>query len=390
MTEQHRFIWAHREDDPAQLALSTKKYPGISVAHAARQVEALGKIRRKIPSWYQIGMEFPVALSLEQASSEATAHFKSTLFAGQKMADLTGGLGVDASFFAKTFQNVWYVEQSEAIAAAASHNFKVLNLDNVAVCHARAEDFLENAAQQFDLLYLDPARRDDKKGKVFQLADCTPDILKIKALLFSHAPKILVKTAPMLDIHLAVRQLEHVSKIWVVEYEGECREVLYLLEKDAPAAPVPVEVVILDKSGAVLHQFPFTFEEEQAVSGEFAAPLQFLYEPFPAILKAGAFKIFGQRFNLKKLHPNTHLYTAATHTGHIPARAFVIEAICKYDKKAVAPFLPEQKANVSVRNFPDGAEQVRKKLGIKDGGDVYVFAATDATEKKVILVCKKM
>lgn len=390
MTELHRFIWKHREDAPVRLALSAKKHPDLPIAYIARQVDALSKVRRKIPSWYQEGMVFPGTLSLEQASSEATARYKAALLSGQRMADLTGGLGVDAAFFSQQFTQVSFVEKNSEILEAAQHNFGVLGLDNVTFYNAAAEDFLSATDQNFDLIYLDPARRDDRKGKVFQLADCSPNILEIKDLLLLRASKVLVKTAPMLDINLAVRQLKKVTCVWVVAYENDCREVLYLLEPTAPAPTVvPIHAISLDKLGAPASSFEFTMEAEQQATSTYAPAAGFLYEPHPEILKSGAFKTFGQRFGFNKLHPNTHLYSSDQLNADVPARSFKIEAVCKYDKKALSMVLPEGQANVSTRNFPDSPDQVRKKLGLRDGGGRYVFAATDCTEKKLVLVCSK-
>ncbi len=391
MTEQQHFIWEHREDDPVKLALSAKKYPDLPLAYLARQIDALHKIRRKIPSWYQPGLDFPLALSLEQASSEATACFKAALFTGSNMADLTGGLGVDTSFFAQQFAQVHYVEKVPEIFSAAQHNLGVLGKKNIQFSQDSAENFLANSNQQFDLLYLDPARRDDRKGKVFQLADCTPNVLEIKDLMLEKAPKVLLKTAPLLDIHQAVLQLKNVSEIWVIEYEGDCREVLYLLEKEAPAfSEIPIVAVSLNHAGALVQSFEFTLGAEQNATANFDVPSGFLYEPMPAILKAGAFKAFSKHFGINKLHANTHLYSSEHLLPDLPARRFRIDAICKYDKKAVATFIPSGKANITTRNFPDNTAQVRKKLGLKDGGDTYLFACTNRDGEKILIICTKV
>lgn len=394
------FIWQHREDDPRQLALSAKKHPDIPIAMAAAQVQALQKARPKIPSWYRAGMEFPLAISLEQASSERTAQYKASLFSGKKMVDLTGGLGIDSFFFSQQFESLTYVEQNAELIAAAQHNFAQLGVNNVNFEEGFAEDFLERTNGVFDLIYLDPARRDERKGKVFQLADCSPDVLKIKDLMLKKSPRVLIKTAPLLDLRLAANQLEQVSKIWVVASEGDCREVLYLLEREAPPmAEISIQAVSLesrpssfDKSYRSPNEskvFAFTWAEEQQAEAPFSTAQNFLYEPNPAILKAGAFRTFAQRFGLAKLHANTHLYTSKELQPDLPARCFQIEQVCKYDKKAVLAAVPSGKANIACRNFPDNPEQVRRKLGLADGGEVYLFAATDAEQKKVVLVCKK-
>ncbi|MDO8971041.1 MAG: methyltransferase domain-containing protein [Saprospiraceae bacterium] len=391
------FIWQHRDDDPRQLALSAHKYPDIQISAASAQVQALQKIQHKIPSWYQPGMDFPLAISLEQASSETTARFKAGLFSGKKIADLTGGLGVDSFFFAQQFDSLTYVEQNPELLAAAQHNFAQLGVTNVHFEHSSAENFLEKTPESFDLIYLDPARRDERKGKVFQLADCSPDVLKIRDLMLKKSPRVLLKTAPLLDLKLAASQLGQVSKIWVVASDGDCREVLYLLERDAPAIDqIPIMAVSLEsrpvrfENPTELQIFNFSLAEEQETEASFSAPQNFLYEPNPAILKAGAFRSFGKKFDLSKLHPNTHLYTSFEFKSGLPARCFVIEQVCKYDRKAVQAHVTSGKANITCRNFPDNPDQVRRKLGLADGGDVYLFAATDIEVKKVIMVCRKM
>jgi hypothetical protein len=359
------------------------------VAYIAGQVGFLQKIQKKVPSWYRPGLRFPEAISMEQASSEATAQFKASLVRGGKMVDLTGGLGIDSSFFAKAFNSLTYVETQAELLEITRHNFGVLGIKNAVFIPGAAEDFLRNTPETFDLLYLDPSRRHGQKGKVFQLQDCSPNIVEIKQLALEKAPKILLKTAPLLDISLAARQLESVSAIWVVASGDECREVLYLLERSpTPFDQISVHAIEIQKDGAV-RDFPFSYAEERQARVEYALPQQFLYEPNPAVLKAGAFRSFAQRFGLKKMQQHTHLYTSETLVTETPGRVFRIEAVCKYDKKAVQALIPSGKANVSTRNFPEHAEAVRKKLGLADGGDVYVFAFTDAEERKMIAVCRK-
>ncbi|MCC6280223.1 MAG: hypothetical protein IT262_06480 [Saprospiraceae bacterium] len=384
------FIWTHRLEDPQRVALSARKHPDLPMAFIAGQIDFLQKIQKKVPSWYREGLKFPAAISMEQASSEATARFKASLLPGGKMADLSGGLGVDSFFFSKFFSSVTYVEPNAELANITAHNFGVLGVGNAQFIHASAEDFLRGSSETFDLLYLDPSRRHQQKGKVFQLQDCSPNILDIKALALGKAPKVLLKTAPLLDISLAARQLEQVSQIWVVASGDECREVLYLLERSPTLFPeIAVHAVQLNKDGAV-QDFQFSYGEEQQAPVEYALPQQYLYEPNPAILKAGGFRSFACRYGLKKLQQHTHLYTSEQFVPGLPARSFAIEAVCKYERKAVQACIPSGKANITTRHFPDNAEAVRKKLGLADGGDTYVFALTDMEQRKVLVVGKKI
>ena len=383
------FVWNNRLTDPATIALSAGKRPDLPAAYLAGQIDALQKIRTKVPSWYRPGLHFPPALSLEQASSEATARFKAGLIEGRTMADLSGGMGIDSFFLAQRFESATHVEPNAELSALTRHNFDVLRVKNTRFVVDTSEDFLQKTADPFDLLYLDPSRRHEQKGKVIRLEDCSPNILSIKTLALEKSRGLLLKTAPLLDIRLAAGQLETVRQIWVLASGPDCREVLYLLGHEPVEVDlIPIHAVQLHKDGPP-QTFAFTYQAEKNAAAPLSLPQQYLYEPNAAILKAGAFRSFAEQYGLHKLHPNTHLYTSGQFVSGLPARSFVIEALCKYDRKAVAAHVPGSKAHVSTRNFPDKAELVRKKLGLHDGGEFYVFAFTDAEEKKVVAVCKK-
>lgn len=395
MPDAHRsleqFVWQHRDHDPHGLALLRDKFPDISMSEAAQWVSSLQKIKNKIPDWYQPGMQFPSSVAVEQCSSWQTAQYKAGLFQGEQMTDLTGGLGVDVFYWSRQFRQVTYVEQNPALHAAAAHNFQQLNMHNVNFVLSESSAFLENLAQPQDLIYLDPARRDNAGGRVMRLEDCSPDVLALKERLLKKANHVLLKTAPLLDIQMAIRQLACVKKVWVVALENECKEVLYWLEaseQNSPSDAIPIVATQLDKNGTP-DEFHFNLTEERAASVEYSAPLRFLYEPHAGILKAGAFKIYACRFGLNKLHANTHLYTSADQVENVPGRGFQIEQVLKYDRKAVQNALPDLRANIAVRNFPDTPEAVRQRLGLRDGGDVYLFATTHHPQQKVILLCRK-
>lgn len=388
--ELSRFVWEHRNDDPFQLALARKQYPGVPVAEAAAQIEALQKTKQKVPAWFREGMLFPPRLSVEQASSEATARFKAGLVQGGRLLDLTCGLGIDTYFFSQVCSEVTAIEFNPVIADAARHNFSVLNAQNISVITGDSSDFETLAPGNFDCIFLDPARRDQHQKKVFNWRDCSPDVLEIKDKLLRHTRHVLLKSAPMLDIQLSVRQLETVQKIWIVEYAGEVKEVIYQLGTDQhPATEIPVEVTGIDDHGQPLYRFEYTQETEKEATQVFSLPLAYLYEPSPALLKSGAMKLFGSRFSLAKLHENTHLFTSGTPVSGVPGRKFEIIAICRYDKKEVQAAVPELRANIATRNFPDTPDMMARKLGLNNGGSVYLFGATLYDNRKAVLVCRK-
>jgi hypothetical protein len=135
--------------------------------------------------------------------------------------------------------------------------------------------------------------------------------------------------------------------------------------------------------------FNFTYEHEQQLSVACSLPRQFVYEPNAAILKAGAFKSVAEAYGLEKLAPNSHLYTADVLINDFPGRSFECTATCKFDKREILAHLPDNKANVSTRNFPMKPDEIKKKIGIKDGGDFYLFATENYHQQKIILICKK-
>lgn len=383
------FILQHLETaDVHRLLLSAQRYPDVDVPYAVAQIEALRKVKDKIPLWYNTELRFPPGLSVEQSSSERTARFKAGLFAGAAAADLTGGMGIDSYFWAHSFQYLDYVEQSAELCALARHNFSVLGANNIAVHHTDAADFVARATRRYDLVYLDPARRDQHKNRVFLLTDCTPDIVAMQEPLWAITDNILVKTSPMMDIALALKQLRGVTKVWVVSVHNECKEVLYRLERNA--APETNPEIICVELGKTDKVFQTTFAHEQTSHTPQSVPLQYLYEPHASVMKAGVFHSFGVHYGLLKLDTHTHIYTSEQPVPDVPARSFRVVATVKYDAKAVQPFVPEGKANIATRNFPDSVETMRKKLKLKDGGDVYLFGVTVAGMGKAVVVCERI
>jgi hypothetical protein len=239
-----------------------------------------------------------------------------------------------------------------------------------------------------DWIYVDPARRDQAQGKVFRLEDCEPDVLRLLPLLFKKCKNLLLKTSPMLDIDLAVQQLSGVNRIWVVALGNECKEVLYQLSEQPQADPLITAMNLL--KDAEQEVFSFTRSQEQQAEADLSDVQSFVYEPNVALLKAGAFQSLALRYDLKKLHAHTHLYTSDSLRSDFPGRIFKCEAICKLDKKALKAFLPEGKAHVTVRNFPISVADIRRQTGIREGGDVYLLAVTDRHNRKIILVTRKV
>jgi len=387
--EQKDFVLKHERENIRDLALrfSREDMPFLLSQIAGRQIAA-----EKIFSWHEKeAIVYPPHLSIEQASSEIAARYKASLVPqGMSVfADLTGGMGVDFSFFAPKFRKSVYVEQNAELCEIAETNFSLLGLQNAEVCCSDSKNFLEKT-DRIDFIYLDPSRRNNAGRKAVRMEDCNPDLLAIKTLLLEKSETIMVKYSPMLDISQALKSLGKVSEVHIVSVDNECKELLFVLSKNAKDEP-RLAAVNLKKSGAI-EFFSFTFPDEQQTAVPLADTVgRYLYEPNASILKAGAFKSVAKRYDVVKLHANSHLYTSGEIVSDFPGRIFEIVGHCTPNKRESKPILADlKKANIAVRNFPMSVAEIRKKTGLKEGGDIYLFATTLADERKVWLKCRKI
>jgi len=248
---------------------------------------------------------------------------------------------------------------------------------------------IELKENPFDLVFLDPARRNNKGEKVVALSDCEPDITQIKETLLTNAKYVLLKLSPMLDISLALRFLPETIAVHVVSVDGECKELLFLLKEERNIEP-DIHCVNLRSNGED-QIFIFQKSAEQSSKCRYAEiPDEYLYEPNASLLKAGAFSIVSQSFNLLKLHPNSHLYTSDQFLPDFPGRIFQVESFFQFHSKELKSQLKNiLKANITIRNFPNTVNEIRKKTSLREGGDIYLFATTLNDGKKVLIRCKK-
>ncbi|MEN7547898.1 hypothetical protein AAG747_08260 [Rapidithrix thailandica] len=382
------FVEKHWQDDPARLLLKAKAPEGYTSKEAVQQLIGAKIAKQKLPSWWENKqILYPVKRSLEQCSSELTARYKTHLVRGQSLLDLSGGFGVDTSLFASSFKRVLYIEPDPQLAQLVQHNFKALGLEHVHTHVQTAEVFLAKFSGPVDVIYLDPSRRDDRQQRLVALEDCEPNIVTLLPQLKETSQTVLLKASPLLDIRKAIQALPGTSEVHVVSVKNECKEILFVIEQEH-AGPVTFHAVdLLDKNQQLL--FSFNQQEESDTPVTLSLPKSYLYEPNVAILKAGGFKSIARHFELDKLHPNSHLYTSDKYMEDFPGRVFNIVTSYALNKKEIKRHLPGKQANITVRNFPLSVEAIRKKTGITEGGDQYLFATTDMLGKKILLQCVK-
>ena len=382
------FITAHERDDVRALALKKPPNPTWPYALILDQIKSRQKAKTKIPQWLSRHSDIilPASNILEQASSYATSCYKASLIKAKHFTDLTGGTGVDSAAFLHTATSGIIIEQDEDTAALLAHNLPLLNDTPVQINHKTAENFVKTM-QKTDLIYIDPQRRNTNKRGIYKLEECTPDITAFLPALMKKTDHILLKTSPMLDIAATIKALQIVSHVHIIECQGECKEVLYLLDTRTTTThdDIPITAVSLDNNGEPTKTLTFTRNSEAAADKHYVAPLKYLFEPGPAFQKAGGFNTISQTYNVKKLAKHTHLYTSNTPCPTFPGRQFKVIDILPVHRKA----LSMKKAHLTIRNFPGSVEDLRKKLKLKDGGDDYIFACTLNDERKILLHTRK-
>lgn len=384
--EVQKFILDHENDDEKKLVLQHREIMGIPSSIIAEQIIGRRKAKTKLPLYYITPrIAYPPGVNLEQSSSQETAIFKANtlnaiLGEGKTLADLTGGFGIDSHFLSRACNKVYYIEPNASLLSVAQHNHKILQAKNIEHRNTSAEEFLKSYREKLDCVFIDPSRRNKTNQKVFRLSDCEPDVPALRSEIFERTDCLLIKTAPLLDIQQGIKELENVETVWVISVSNECKELLFFCRKDFVCEPNIVALNLQTDQPS----FEFSFSKEAETVSQFSEPITYLYEPNASILKAGAFKLVGERYSVLKLHPSTHLYTSQELIQNFPGRVFKIIRSVKPDAKTLKEVFSEGRANVITRNYPLSPEELKKKTKLKDGGDLYLIGFSGQKEKHLV------
>ena len=367
-------------------------------------------------------------------SSEQPATLNSQLSTlnchASSMTDLTGGFGVDFSFTSCAFASATYVERNAQLCHMVEHNLPLLGIDNAKVVCADAVDYLSTLDMQ-TMIFLDPARRDQHGAKTVMLADCTPDVVQLLPQLLKKSRFTMLKLSPMLDWHKAVEDLQGtVREVHIVSVGGECKELLLVLSEEIESK-LKVFCADLEAGGgsggssrssgssssslSSEPSFPRTPSSPSAPSHPSTPSLsaflfvyapgasrpapnskfktqnsKFLHEPNASIMKAGCFDELAAAYGVSPVSRNSHLFLSAEPVDGFPGRSFSIERVTTLNKRELRQALAGiEKANIATRNFPLSVAELRKRLKLKDGGDVYIFATTTAEDEHLLLISHK-
>lgn len=435
------FIQEYREKDTRQLALQSARFPDVDMPYALDQIKGWQTARRKLPTWAACdGIVYPPHLSMEQCSSEPTAQYKLNLAMewarrvdhASRMTDLTGGFGVDFSFTSCAFASATYVERNAQLCHMVEHNLPLLGIDNAKVVCADAVDYLSTLDMQ-TMIFLDPARRDQHGAKTVMLADCTPDVVQLLPQLLKKSRFTMLKLSPMLDWHKAVEDLQGtVREVHIVSVGGECKELLLVLSEEIeselkvfcadleagggygeaglsggssspscsslssePSSPrTPSSPSAPSSHSAPSHASLFVYVPSASrPAPNSKLPTQnskFLHEPNASIMKAGCFDELAAAYGVSPVSRNSHLFLSDEPVDGFPGRSFSIERVTTLNKRELRQALAGiEKANIATRNFPLSVAELRKRLKLKDGGDVYIFATTTAEDEHLLLISHK-
>ena len=389
------YVRQHADDDVRQLALRGCKDSAVDLPLALQQIQGRQTARSKLPSWAAIeGVVYPTRLSMEQCSSEATARYKAQIVNSKsvncQLVDLTGGFGVDLAFMAQAFDRAVYIERDAALCAIAETNMPLVSTTPVQIVCGDGLDYLRTI-DHCGMLYLDPARRDTNGNRTYALADCTPNVIPLVDDLLSKADTVMLKLSPMLDWRKAVSDLGpgHVAEVHIVAVDNECKELLIIMRREA----APLRIVCADIEYGSIDSWssgvPTTLSSELLNSRTPELPI-FLYEPNAAIMKSGCFAALARDFAVVPLAHDSHLFTADRLISNFPGRRFRITATTTMNKRDLRSTLRGiTRANITVRNFPLSADQLRKRLKLADGGQLYLFATTLADGQHCLLLCEK-
>ncbi|UZT98551.1 RsmD family RNA methyltransferase [Chryseobacterium fluminis] len=371
--EIQEYIHANLSADLHSLLLKKSPFPEVSMSEIVQQIKGKQVAEKKFPFLLEKGIIFPPQLSLEQSSSEKTAVYKSGILKGKKLIDLTSGFGIDAYYMSRNFEETILVEQNKDLLETVAHNWNVLG-KKARFINQKLEDFLPAHQEYFDTVYLDPARRDAQKNKVFLLEHLSPNIIEIQEKLLSISKQVVVKLSPLIDLKYLISVLPDIFRIDIIAVKNDVKEVVIFLSREN-SGNISCTCVNLESGES---DFEYRFEDEENAVSEYAEPGKYIYIPNNSILKAGIFNLISQSFGLKKLHPNTHLYTCDEKKPDFPGRILEMEIIEARQIKKKEQF------NIISKNYPLKPEEIKKKYSLKDGGKEYLIF-TQSKKGKIIL-----
>lgn len=385
------YIARHADADTHKLLLKAEPSLTFDKSFAILQIECRKRSKNKIPELLGNGrFLFPKSISAEQCTHEAVAQFHASQFGSEdRVLDMTMGLGVDDYYIAQRVRSLVTIELDQEIAQVGQYNFSQLN-PSVTVVQGDSAEFLQRYdGNRFDAVFIDPARRGDSGKRLYGLADCQPNVLDLLPVIRDHAKRLYIKASPMIDVTQSVRNLgEALTDVWAVSVKNECKELFFRLDFDNSQTEINLHAIDYDGEW---QGFTTHYSTEQTVPN-FAEPEpgNYLYEPNSSVMKLACFSALAQHYLANPIAQNSHLFVSDVMLDDFPGRRFVIQEVIPFKDRMIKDLAKRyEQMNVATRNFRLKAEELKRRLKVRDGGDIYLFATTLADGAQVLLLCHK-
>jgi len=339
---------------------------------AAAQASLRSQANEKTPQLIK-GGGFVTRRSLEQCSSEQLALYKSNLFRGHNVLTLAAGLGIDDWAFSLTFKQVISIDSDKELNAISRYNFNVLGRKNIERIDINAEEFLENNSSRFDLIYIDPDRRNEK-GRQILLSEHQPNVVELLPKLFEISPKVLIKCSPLYDFEMAISEIVNISEVYSVSKFGEMKELLILAERDNTNNDISIVCSDISRDNLIKH---FRTQNKKEYNLKIANEIgPFLYEAGACLVKMRKNHEFAMELNLLALDNTVAFYTSDYLNNKFIGRCFKVIKSMNYNVKECLKYFKNHhitKANIKTRGLKFNTEELKRKLKLNDGGEDYIF-----------------
>lgn len=385
-----KWIEEHKNCDTAKLRLGSKNK---ETDFAILQIECRKKASKKLSKTLQSPrFIFPTSLSAEQCTSDALAEFHATLInPGDKLLDMTAGLGIDTLHFSKRASYVTSIEFNTDVADALKINCKNLNINNISVHSQDCRDFINKTNEHYNVIFIDPARRGNEGKRLYALSDCQPDIVQLIDVIRNKTDKLIIKASPMLDVAQIQKELSDITDIYAIGTRQECKELVIIIDFNTDSSTPLYHCVTIDNDK--FSDFTFKQDFEYSAMPKFGIPeaSNYIYEPSPSVMKMQPVKFLSEKYDLYKLHPNTHLYFSDKHIPDFPGDCYIINNIYPFSSKIIKTLSKEHpSANIAVRNFILSADELRKRLKMKENDNVRLYGVTANGENRLLIISQKI
>ena len=386
-TETQLFIHSEKAQELLTGGVFKSPFNGLSPTELATQIKGYRKAFLKLPHLAAVkGIVYPAGISMEQCSSEETARYKASIVpSGDRCADITGGFGSDTMALTAQFTQVDYFETNEELVSITAHNFPIAGYENISVHFGDGVRAVCETNHFYDLIYADPARRDENASRVFSVADCIPDISAVKDALLEKSTRLLVKLSPMLDITATLRLFPETTQVHVVSLKNEVKELLFLLERGTVSSVTLYAANLYPGCEPRVFSCPLSETNTPIALSDVRA---YVYDPSAALRKAGLADAYCHSLDLGKIHPRTSLYTSDFLRDDFQGRIF---RVCKLtDSKNAGKDIPDGRASVIARNYPITSASLSKKYKLKDSDLYFLLAFRDREDKNTLVVAEKI